>query len=444
MAPAVPALADVSRRAVRRTAAPIGVHAGVDFIAFTTISLVPLLKAKLDLEPWQVALMLGLNPLCSGLVQPLVAHLSDRHDHRWLGTAGLVLSGVCIGGVGLAEHYWQLVTLFVLGMVGVGAFHPPAAAATGHLAGPRHRGTLLGVFFLMGMVGGMSGNVFTPRLIEFAAGGTSPAQIDQGLRWMLLLAPFSVVLAIVIGKAIHRTPHRPEDAAANHAALSPRQRRRRWTAVGLLYICNIIRFTVNNALIYLFSAWAAVIAASRARAGASEERVSLDASVFNGLLQAAQQGGAGLGGIVLGAIVGTRFGRRLEKPLFVVVPLIGAAAAVLFPRLEALDRTAGPLAANAAALGASALAGLGFGGLIPLSMSTAQRLLPHRAMLATGLMLGGAWCFAVSGPIIAERIHTAEWGGLASGFVVTGGALAVAGLLALLIDRRLLIETDDR
>jgi len=442
--PDIPALADVPRRAALRTAAPIGVHAGVDFIAFATVSLIPLLKTKLALEPWQIALMLGLNPLCSGIVQPMVAYLSDRHDHRWLGTAGIVMAGVCIGGVGMAESYWQLVTLFLLGQIGVGAFHPPAAAATGHLAGPRFRGTLLGVFFLMGMVGGMAGNVLTPRLIGLAAGGTSEAQIDAGLRWMLLLAPLSVLLAIAIGRAIHRLPHRPATAHADHAALPPAEQRRRWRAVGLLYFCNVIRFTVNNALIYLFSAWAAVVAASRAEAGATEQRVSVDASVFNGLVQAAQQFGAGAGGIVLGAIVGSRIGARFEKHLYVLVPMAGAAAAMLFPRIQQLDEAAGPAAANAAAIAASALAGLGFGGLIPLSMSTAQRLLPHRAMLATGMMLGGAWAFAFTGPIIAERIHTASWGGLATGFVAAGAALALAGVLAMLLDRELLAESANR
>ena len=281
-------------------------------------------------------------------------------------------------------------------------------------------------------------------MIGFAAGGTTEAQIDAGLRWMLLLAPFSVLLAIVIGKAIHGIPHRPENAHADHAALPREEQRRRWRAVGLLYFCNVIRFTVNNALIYLFSAWAAVVASSRAQAGATEEGISVDASVFNGLLQAAQQFGAGVGGIVLGAIVGSRLGVRFEKLLFVVVPMAGAAAAMLFPRIEALDEAAGPAVASAAAIAASAIAGVGFGGLIPLSMSTAQRLLPHRAMLATGMMLGGAWCFAFTGPIIAERIHTAEWGGLANGFIAAGAALAFAGVLAMLLDRKLLAESAGR
>ncbi|MEM0984229.1 MAG: MFS transporter [Planctomycetota bacterium] len=431
---------DVGRVALR-TATPIGVHAGVDFISFAVVSLIPLLTTKLQLETWQVALMLGLSPVCSGAVQPLVAHLSDRHDHRWLGTAGIVLAGVCIGSTGLATSYWQLITLFLLGQIGVGAFHPPAAAAVGHLAGKRMRGVALGVFFLLGMIGGMSGNVLTPRIIGAIAGDDTPEQINAALRWLLALGPISILLALAVAKAIHNIPHRHADAHANHHALDESERRRRWTNVGLLYVCNVIRFTVNNALIYLYVQWATSLAASRAEAGATKEQISVDASVFNGILQAAMQFGAGFGGIGLGYLIGRRFGHTLEKPLFVVIPVLGAIGIAAFPFIAQLDTTASPLATNAVALTVSAIGGLGFGSLIPVSMSIAQRLLPHRAALASGMMLGGAWCFAVVGPILAERIHQDQDERLRTAFFAVAALLTVSAVIGATLDGKLLRES---
>ncbi len=77
------------------------------------------------------------------------------------------------------------------------------------------------------------------------------------------------------------------------------------------------------------------------------------------------------------------------------------------------------------------VAGLGFGGLIPVSISLAQRLLPHRTGLASGLMMGGAWMFAGSGALVAERVFT-EWGFEAAFYATGGFMLLAAGLSALL------------
>ena len=77
------------------------------------------------------------------------------------------------------------------------------------------------------------------------------------------------------------------------------------------------------------------------------------------------------------------------------------------------------------------LSGVGFGSVIPVSMSLAQRLLPHRTSLASGLMLGGAWAFAFIGPKWAQVVQ--DWAGLDMAFFVTAGALVVAGGIAALL-----------
>jgi len=112
------------------------------------------------------------------------------------------------------------------------------------------------------------------------------------------------------------------------------------------------------------------------------------------------------------------------------------------------------------AIVATILTGMGFGAVIPVSISLAQRLLPHRTSLASGLMLGGAWMIAFVGPLVAELIHKGlvhkpsapqwlldgaarlpEWAGkpllegmgLTAGFSFVSGVLLIAGLLAMLL-----------
>ena len=77
------------------------------------------------------------------------------------------------------------------------------------------------------------------------------------------------------------------------------------------------------------------------------------------------------------------------------------------------------------------LAGIGFGGVLPVTIALSQRLLPHRTSLASGLMMGGAWAVGSGGPPLAERLTV--WIGLDGAFLVMGGLLLVAGVIAVAI-----------
>jgi MFS family permease len=91
----------------------------------------------------------------------------------------------------------------------------------------------------------------------------------------------------------------------------------------------------------------------------------------------------------------------------------------------------------------SVLAGAGFGACIPVSLGLAQRMLPHRTSLASGLMLGGAWAFAFAGPLVAEWVQNGLMGGLGldAAFFVTAGALFVAGMISLALPSELMART---
>lgn len=408
-------------------------HSFVDFFSFVGISLLPLLVAEIGLTRQQKAILLGLGSITSGLIQPAVAWLSDRWDTRTLSTAGFVLAVVCVSNLGHAQNFWQLLVLHGLGAAGIGAFHPPAAAVTGQLAG-RRRALGMGLFFVLGMAGGFTGNVATPMLVatvsEHAPAGADPERFGlESLSWLMVPGLLACVLLAV---AIHSVPHRRHDAHDHHGSLPAGERRRRWRAVWLLYACNVIRFSVNIALVYLFSEWAEQLTMQRQGLTVLTEAAGVDASKINGPLQGAMQVGMGGMGLALGALLAVRF----EKLAFVGFPIVGAAFIAGVPFVSNVpEQSVVP-----AALALAVLSGVGFGSVIPVSMTAAQRLLPHRTSLASGLMLGGAWAFAFIGPQWAER--TQELVSLDAAFFVTAGILFAGGLLALAIPGRLLIETD--
>ena len=443
-------------RPVARAGWAIGVHSVCDFFSFMAISLIPLLTATLELSGPEVALLLGVGSITSGVAQPAVAWISDRYDTRAVGTLGLLVAVVCISNIGHAQNFWQLLVLHGVGSAGIGAFHPPAAAAVGRLSGVK-RSLGMAVFFLAGMIGGMGGNILTPQIVRYLS--LTPDGTVATARGLAMLSWFvvpGVLACVLLALAIHAVPHRHDASHAHHSSLAPAEQRRRWKAVGVLYVTGVIRFSVNMALVYLFAQWAERWAMRKFAATELTETIGLEASQINGPLQAMMQVGMGGVGLVLGLLLGARH----EKAAFVISPVFGALVIALIPQADRFD----PGSAVLIAYLLSILAGVGFGSVIPISMSLAQRLLPHRTSLASGLMLGGAWAFAFVGPMAAQVIHTgiAEhellhrvvdvdalpgvivngWG-LDAAFYATACVLLLGGLIALRLPRALLVETAD-
>lgn len=385
-----------------RAASTVGIHAFVDMTQFVVIALMPTLSQRLELSNPQVAVLLAMTAISSGLVQPITAWLGDRHDTRWFGTGGVLLAGLCIGSLPFLGGFWSLFLVTTLGAIGVGAFHPPANAAVGALV-PARRTFWLSLFFLSGMAGGVIGNMGSPYAV--AAGG---------LHVVMWLVPLGVVMTLWLAWSINRVPHaeRHDESGDKRTAA-----RGAWAAVWVLYAGNVVRFGVNSALIYLFIASSRVLVAERAGVAAITDELAGDASKLNGVLQGLLQVGSGGAALVLGIWLG----HRHEKAALVAVPLVGAGAIALMPVLP------GPMALSVLAV----VAGVGFGALVPVTVSMAQRLLPHRTGLASGLMLGGAWMFAGVGAISAEAIH--ERAGLDTAFSVVAIVLACAGGLSLLL-----------
>ncbi len=389
-------------------------HAVVDFFAAIIVPLLTVLEGRLALSPMQGAILLGVGSVCSGGIQPIVAALTDRFDTRKLGTIGLAVAAVAIGLVGHAESYAQLLVLQIVGTMGIGAFHPVAAAASGHLAASR-RSAGVAVFFAAGMIGSIGGSLFAPFFSR-----------RFGLPALVWTIPPGVLAALCLGWAIHSIPHRHDGAHDAHRALTAAARRARWRAIGLLYCGNALRFTVNMALVQLAVRLCEQIALREAGASVLDQALRTRASTLNGPMQAAMVIGMGAGGLGLGMILP----RRHEKAALVLVPLAGALALGAIP-------FAGPVGMWAAV----ALSGLGFAGVIPLTIALAQRLLPHRTGLASGLMMGGAWMIAAVGPWLAELLRREL--GLPGAFGVVAGLLAGAGLVSLALPGRVLRQSHE-
>lgn len=382
------------RRRWTRVWTTVGCHGVIDFLSYLIVPLMPLLVTRLELTDAQRAWVLGVGSVASGLVQPLVAWISDRLNTRWLGTMGLVLAATSLGLLGHATSFTQLLIIQLISSLGIGAFHPVAAAAVGQLAASR-RAMGVTIFFIGGMAGGISGNLFATPYVR-ALGPEA---------FIHLILP-GLLCAAALAWAIHRVPSGAHAVAHDPQPIPKTESRARWASIWILYLGNVIRFTVNSAMVYLVIDWTIRLTAQRQGADwatiddAARKAFGIQASEINGWLQASMQLGMGAAAITMGRAAA----RTREKSLIIWMPALGSIPIFLVPWAQSAMEPTSPHLTVPAVFILCTIAGVGFGGIVPLTIALAQRLLPHRTTLASGLMMGGAWFMAFLGPILGKEL----------------------------------------
>ena len=379
-------------------AAILASHAMLDAYAMAVPASLVLLESRCGLSVTESAWLLGAGPLFSGLSQPICAWISDRTNSRLFTGLGLAATVVCVCLMGHAQGFLPLLLLYMPAMIFAGSYHPVSAACIGELGGHR-RSLAASAFFVADMIGGSFGSYWGPRFL------TRPNAFE--------LLPYLMVPGILLAgfafRAVasfaHRRPTLPTigDDDGQNAELSAR-----YWMVAVLFISAAIRFTVNLSLIFLATRLVQSQVAA-AHLDWTAEQIALEAAPRSGTLVSCLIAGMGVGGLLTGWLV--RAGR--EKWPLVGVPIMFAPAIWIWPQLSASWQ---PFVAVAA--------GVGFAANVPVGMAVAQRLLPHRTGLASGLMLGGAWSLSLVGPQVSQ------WGIEAWGIAPTYQAVAIALVLS--------------
>jgi FSR family fosmidomycin resistance protein-like MFS transporter len=139
-------------------------HFTIDSYSSFFTPLLPLLVHKLGLSLTLVGTLVALASLTSSFSQPLFGLLADRLSRPWFVAFGPLVAAVFLAGVGLAPSYGALVTLLMLGGLGVAAFHPQSAALAA-AASPR-RGLGMSFFITGGTVGWALGPLFSVTVVS--------------------------------------------------------------------------------------------------------------------------------------------------------------------------------------------------------------------------------------------------------------------------------------
>jgi FSR family fosmidomycin resistance protein-like MFS transporter len=373
-------------------------HLFVDSLGTLMPASLGLIEVRAGLTPVQSAWLLGMGSLTSGLAQPLCAVISDRLHTRALSALGIILSGVGFALLGFAHNSVALGITYMVGMIGNGMFHPIAATTVAQMYRER-RNSAASIHFVAGMVGGVLGAMIFPRWLSTSAGFAA--------------LPYIAIPAILLGLIVLRCQSQlPAPPIHNHQTLDLAVIKKNWKSVWYLYVSSALRYCVNTALVYLYVRWAE-FKFTPLEGSPEIAKIAKSAAPVVGNLNAAMIFGMAIGGILAGRFVKP----NRERWPMIWVPVVFAPVVALFPYMTIQVSYI-----------FAALAGIGFSSMIPISIALAQHLLPHRAYLASSLMMGGAWTVATVGPRFAEL--GVNHLGLNTTFLLTGAVLAVSGFVS--------------
>jgi FSR family fosmidomycin resistance protein-like MFS transporter len=347
-------------------------HFVSDSYSSVIFPLLPLIKDALHLTTAQVFWLAPLYAMSSSLMQPVYGAISDKYAKRFFAVFGPAITATFISMIGLAPSYWALLLILIAGGVGIGSFHPQAAAMASAAAGNRRR-LGLALFSATGTIGYSLGPLGIALVIsQFGLGKT---YYVIGLGYLMSAVLFR--LCPPPGAGPSEAGRVISTAWSSKAPIEASVVRRLlpvWRPLLLLYLITVLRsglqLTTNNYLPFILRSEGHSVAQSGAVM-----------TVFLLL--------GGLGGIAGGFIAE----RVPGKEVTLYSGLIGC------PLMMAAFLTHG--AASILLLG---LGGFALLSSIPVNVAMAQELAPGRTSTVSALMMGAAWGIGALAPPLLDNL----------------------------------------
>jgi len=326
----------------------------------------PKLKEALELNYFQVGLVVTVLNITSSVIQPIFGYISDKVRTAWFVPVGILWTALMMGTLGWVPNYLSVVLLVGFAGLGTAAFHPRAMMVVYHVSGGR-KGFGTAVFSTGGNIGFALGPMVGTLLV-----------LGFGLHATVGLVGPGALLALVIlfwpGDFLQREA--PKKGKPTSSGEAPHD---------LLWVSLILTCLIVTLRSWVYISFITYLPMFLQEQGLPLKTGSLMLTVF-------LAGGAAAG--LYGGHLSDRVGRRRV----IVVSML------LYPVFMSLMIVStGPvLWVLAAASGAALLASFS------VTIVLAQEILPRNLGLASGLILGlgfgmGGLGTAVSG-LIADAI----------------------------------------
>lgn len=331
----------------RRSVAVIAIsHFGTDLNQGVLPAMLPMFIAQRHFSYQVAAYLVMAVSGTSCLLQPAFGWMADRRPVPWLAPVGVLVAGVAMALVGVAQTEAWLIAATAISGLGLAAFHPEGARLIHFFSGGQ-RGMGMSLFSVGGNIG-------------FAVG---PLVAMLVLGWLglsgsvLLLVP---ALAITVILVLELRSAAPSTETAGREIAATGSRRNEWRPFSLLMVAAITRslvfFSLNT---FLPLYWIHVFGTSR-DAGSS----ALSVFIFAG---------------AIGTLIGGKFGDYFPRLRVVTISLL-----LELPFLAALllIGAAGPATAILVPLALALFAPT------PVMVVLGQEYLPSRLGVASGMMIG--------------------------------------------------------
>lgn len=356
-------------------------------------------KDAFSLSNAEVGLIVLAYTSAASLSQPLFGYLCDRFPRRWFAPVALVWGGTFAAGWALAPTYEMLIVLAFLAGIGSGAYHPFGATNAAAVTPGARRTTALSVYTFGGSFGFGLGPVVAALL--FAIGG------DRGL--LFLIVPASIV-AVLIYRQMGRVNDAQRTVSLAAGTLEQSGQPPPWGLLARVISIVMLRSWLVLSVFQFLPTWFHDLGYS-----ATFYATLTTATILSGAI-----------GTLMGGLFIDRIGaRRL---------LVGSFSLLVIP-LILLTQFPGPQAF----IFAMAFGFLGDAGLaVPLA--AAQRLLPGRAGVASGLILGLGFITGGIGVPITGLI--ADQVGIPNALLIVAPLTLIGSAIALTLPGRILVHSE--
>lgn len=355
--------------------------------------LLAVLSTPLGLTNAAIGLIATAYSIVGSVSQPVFGWLTDRYGGRWAAAGGVLWMAAFFALAGVLPGQWPLPCL-VVGALGSGAFHPLGtmkAAQVGHQHMAGQAATAASIFFLFGQGGLSLGPAVGGVLMNYTGRG--------GLAALAALALPVGAFILWTMRSTAPTAQAAEHAPATAGVVSPLS-------------ANLGLFALVISLAGL-RAWMQTSITTFAPKFFHDQGWS---PTLYGALVALFMAGSAVGGVI-GAMLSERWGRRRTITLALA--------------LSALPFFLFPVAGGVWVYGLAILAGALSGAPHSILVTLAQRSLPGRAALASGITLGFMFTAGALGAYLSGL--AADQVGLARVLQANAALGLVAALVSLVL-----------
>ena len=161
-------------------------HLVTDIYQGALPAILPFLKDKLALSYTMAGVLLMAANFTSSILQPVFGHFSDKKEKAWLLPLGCLAAGLGLSLASLPNSYGVLLLLVVVSGLGVAAYHPEGYKTASFFTG-EHAATGMSVFSVGGNLGMALGPITSLAVITYCGFAGLPLMVVFALLFLVLL-----------------------------------------------------------------------------------------------------------------------------------------------------------------------------------------------------------------------------------------------------------------